>query len=261
MMNKDRMEKVRSGLASKGYEDLLRLLDKGSLDHNILMREYKLGHIQEGQYIALSDKLHKQDDIIKEGLADTSRKLATEAEHAGIDLVTGLPNRKNLLPRLDRLIEEMNHKNGGEKRSHIPCAIMVIALDMTGLKTINDQYGHDKGDELLLTFANHLKKETKEGQDIVFRASGNDDKPGSDEFFIILPIFREDTDHKKLFEDIKTRINTKLSFKANGSEYPITAAMGFTVLKRGESKTAKELIIEADEQERRDKRARKGEEE
>jgi diguanylate cyclase (GGDEF)-like protein len=56
--------------------------------------------------------------------------------------------------------------------------IVVMLLDLDGFKAINDNFGHDAGDEVLVEIADRFKKNLR-GDDVVARLGG-------DEFFIIL---------------------------------------------------------------------------
>ena len=67
---------------------------------------------------------------------------------AFIDALTGLPNRRLLNDRLNQII--LNNK----RWKSFSAAIFV---DLDKFKTINDTFGHDAGDELLLGVANRLK--------------------------------------------------------------------------------------------------------
>ena len=83
------------------------------------------------------------------------------------DELTGLYNRRFFQEEINRL----------EKSRLNPIAIIVADLD--GLKKVNDEYGHDKGDEYIINAANVLKEVSRDG-DILARLGG-------DEFSIILP--------------------------------------------------------------------------
>jgi len=83
---------------------------------------------------------------------------------ARTDFLTGLPNR--------RAVEEYAVKQlGGAIRHAYP--LWVILADLNKFKTVNDQYGHLAGDEVLKRFAAILKKNTRTS-DICGRLGGDE---------------------------------------------------------------------------------------
>lgn len=101
----------------------------------------------------------------------TERALAEEKiwHHAHHDLLTGLPNRRLLL---DRLEQEIKHT----KRTNLPACVLFMDLD--GFKEVNDSLGHEAGDRLLSAVASRLTDCVRE-EDTVARIGG-------DEFTVIL---------------------------------------------------------------------------
>lgn len=101
----------------------------------------------------------------------TERDLAEEKvwHNAHHDLLTGLPNRRLFL---DRLEQEIKHA----KRSNLPLAVLFMDLD--GFKEINDVLGHEAGDQLLADVAERLTGYVRE-DDTVARLGG-------DEFTVLL---------------------------------------------------------------------------
>lgn len=85
------------------------------------------------------------------------------------DDLTGLPNRLNLLERLDHTIHLV-------KRNGKRAAVMLIDLDR--FKTINDSLGHHVGDRVLIEVASRLRLALRES-DIVARLAG-------DEFVVVI---------------------------------------------------------------------------
>jgi len=83
------------------------------------------------------------------------------------DSLTDLYNRTFIEEEMKRLNTERQHP------------ISFIYADINGLKLVNDTYGHDKGDELLIKAAEILRDNTR-AEDIVARWAG-------DEFVILLP--------------------------------------------------------------------------
>lgn len=85
------------------------------------------------------------------------------------DALTGLPNRFSLYERMDQLI-------AFARRFETSVAVMLIDLD--GFKAINDTFGHNSGDQLLVQVAKRLQQFVRES-DIVARLGG-------DEFVVVL---------------------------------------------------------------------------
>ena len=156
------------------------------------------------------------------------------------------------MPKLEDLVKELNsfeHKDAEKTLSKV----MVIAMDMNRLKFFNDTYGHAGGNKALIAFANRLRTIFKD-VDFIFRPKG------ADEFTVLLQILKEDTDAKKIFERIKEAINTDLSINLNGRDFSIAAAMGYTVVEKGESRNVTEILHEADLEMYKDKEKMKREE-
>lgn len=109
--------------------------------------------------------LELQSEVAKR--ADLEKKLSQMALY---DSLTSLPNR--------RLLENEGRKVISKaKRNNEKAALLFIDLD--GFKPINDQYGHDAGDIVLVTTALRIENSLRE-IDTVGRLGG-------DEFVVILP--------------------------------------------------------------------------
>ena len=100
-------------------------------------------------------------------LAESNAKLAElQTRYAYYDQMTGLQNRRAYAEKNDQLDQGM------------PAGCCVIIADINGLKEMNDQYGHDAGDELIIGTAECLRQSF--GQiDTIYRIGG-------DEFCVIL---------------------------------------------------------------------------
>lgn len=84
------------------------------------------------------------------------------------DPLTGLPNRRLFEDRLEFALT-------GARRNRSSVAVMLIDLD--GFKSINDQFGHDAGDEMLRAVSQRLRD--------TIRASDTVARTGGDEFVVI----------------------------------------------------------------------------
>lgn len=99
-------------------------------------------------------------------LSQVLGNLRHEARH---DLLTGLMNRRGL----DQALHELS-----SSRRFAGC-VSLVAIDLDGLKFVNDHGGHLAGDQMLLSFANDLQTAAR-GVDLTARIGG-------DEFIAILP--------------------------------------------------------------------------
>lgn len=144
-----------------------------------------------------------------------------------MDSLTGLPNRRLLDSRLSYVYSEA-------KRDHKRFGIMV--LDVDHFKDINDQYGHDVGDEVIKAVAARLKSNIRE-MDTVGRLGG-------DEFVIVLK--------DQLSEQGLVIVATKLLdvFKVpmliNDHEIGVRLSIGLTLYEPASDVTLKQLLKQAD---------------
>ncbi|OHE25347.1 MAG: hypothetical protein A2Z84_07110, partial [Tenericutes bacterium GWA2_35_7] len=114
------------------------------------------------------------------------------------DYLTGLPNRKYFEEKMLEFDQEQ----------YFPLTVAMIDLD--GLKLINDAYGHDLGDEVLIKISSVLKSYLGD-DDFVARIGG-------DEFVMIFP-----NTQAKEFEVIRNAIsNDSLSFMHNDFKFSIS---------------------------------------
>ena len=93
-----------------------------------------------------------------------------QLEHiAHYDILTNLPNRALLYDRLKQGLVQ------SQRRGKL---LAVAFLDLDGFKPVNDTYGHDFGDELLITIADRLNGALREGDTLA--------RIGGDEFVAVL---------------------------------------------------------------------------
>jgi len=136
------------------------------------------------------------------------------------DYLTGLPNRKYFEEKLIELDIE----------KYYPLTVAMIDLD--GLKLINDAYGHDLGDKVLIKVSNILKNHIH-NNDFVARIGG-------DEFVMIYPNTNE-----KEFEMIRNSIfNDSQSFEF--SDFKFSISVGYDV-KIDESMNMKDVLKNAED--------------
>ncbi|MBU2552352.1 MAG: GGDEF domain-containing protein [Proteobacteria bacterium] len=146
-------------------------------------------------------------------------------DQAVTDAMTGLYNRRYFRERLGIELERV-------KRTEKPCSLVMADLDH--FKPVNDQYGHQVGDDLLRAAA-QLLKDNLRAVDVPVRYGG-------DEFAIILP----ETGSQQALE-LTERILTRLSGDPLMARYGVTASLGLATHQYHYQESAVSLIERADQ--------------
>ncbi|MGF1723715.1 sensor domain-containing diguanylate cyclase [Photobacterium nomapromontoriensis] len=145
---------------------------------------------------------------------------------ANTDFLTNLPNRRYFIDQIERGISLAN-------RHDKPLTIMSIDIDH--FKQINDQYGHDVGDQMLVQFGRILDKN--------IRREDTAGRLGGDEFAIILPhttlaVGRE------IAERVRQAVHNKI-FNLSNNQINITLSIGIAALKPSDT-GYKDLFLRVD---------------
>jgi len=145
---------------------------------------------------------------------------------ANLDALTNLPNRQNLMSRLDIALKI------GQKEGH---DIALMFLDMDGFKAINDTFGHDLGDKYLAEISRSIACLVP--KHAVFG------RLGGDEFLIIL---EQENDMQRLNE-LATRIIQLVEGSDNIQGLRLSASMSIGIAFASESGFVRsQLITNAD---------------
>jgi len=120
------------------------------------------------------------------------------------DSLSGLYNR--------RYFEEEMHRMDQRRQG----SVGIIVLDVDGLKLVNDMFGHDSGDQLLLNVSNLLISCFRE-EDVVARIGG-------DEYSILL----NDVDHDNV-QAACERLQERILAERGGNHLPLSLSIGFAV--------------------------------
>jgi len=146
------------------------------------------------------------------------------------DSLTGVPNRRSMFKHISADMNRISRENA---------KVALALLDIDLFKNINDSYGHQKGDEVLIAIAQALDEE-KRDYDFLARFGG-------EEFLLWLP----NTDHEFagiVCQRIKDRVESLLL-----CDIPVTISIGVSCYKMGDLKHLQnraridELISEADQ--------------
>ncbi|RFP09999.1 MULTISPECIES: bifunctional diguanylate cyclase/phosphodiesterase [unclassified Duganella] len=163
----------------------------------------------------------------------TERKKSQDDIHrlAFFDVLTGLPNRRLLMDRIDKLL-------ASSERGATYSAVMFIDLDR--FKTINDARGHAIGDALLRNAAGRLSQLMRKADTVA--------RIGGDEFVVLLGHLAHELHSATLAASTvaeKIRAAIGQDFEIEGQTYNSTASIGVTMLPQG-GQSAQDLLREAD---------------
>lgn len=141
----------------------------------------------------------------------TDRKLAEErieflSHH---DALTRLPNRILTRDRFEQAVAKTQREQTG---------IGVLFVDLDNFKYVNDSFGHQAGNRLLVTSVGRLKQLIRETDTI--------SRQGGDEFVIILPDIKESAAVERVASQIL--VNLAWPFEIEGYSIGISASVGIS---------------------------------
>jgi diguanylate cyclase (GGDEF)-like protein len=144
------------------------------------------------------------------------RELAIAHRHltiyASTDSLTQVMNRAAFSTLVDAFLKEVR---SAEQRA----SGALLIIDADNFKAVNDRYGHDRGDEALITIAQSIKSMIR-APDIVGRLGG-------EEFGVFLPGANRDQ-AERVAERIRTSVND-VAFLPNGTAHPLSVSVGGAV--------------------------------
>lgn len=132
---------------------------------------------------------------------------------AHFDALTHLPNRLLLA---DRLQQAMSHSNRRKQ------TLAVVFLDLDGFKAVNDQYGHDVGDELLIALSQRMKGALRDGDTLA--------RLGGDEFVAVLVDLQQPEDAQPVLERLLQAAADPVT--VGDERIQVSASMGIAVYPR-----------------------------
>lgn len=146
---------------------------------------------------------------------------------ADTDPLTGLPNRRAGLARLEEAFAQARHTG-------TPLSIGFVDVDL--FKRINDLHGHEVGDRVLVAVADALVAATRRTDDVV--------RMGGEEFLVLLPGLAGPAAHVRL-ENIRQRIG-ELAPMLDVAGLQFTASIGLASL-AGSDESPAALLRRADD--------------
>lgn len=163
--------------------------------------------------------------------SDITRQKRNEEqlEHiAYFDALTGLPNRTNLTNSLGLQIAHS---------AQYDSKFALAFLDLDGFKEVNDTFGHDTGDLLLVDVAQRMRDTLGEGSTVA--------RFGGDEFVLLLPMVEKALEVEQKLERLLVALAEP--FRVSGVTLHISASIGVTFYPQGRMIEADQLIRQADQ--------------
>jgi diguanylate cyclase (GGDEF)-like protein/PAS domain S-box-containing protein len=216
---------VFPGVKEFGLLDLFQSVWKSGIPRNLPISHYKDTRIDSwrenyvyklpaGELVAIYDDVTEQ------------KKMEEEIRMLSItDALTGLFNRRGFIALAE---QQMKTANRIQKK------LVLFYIDLDGMKSVNDRWGHEEGDQLLVSSAKILKQTFRES-DIIARLGG-------DEFTVLAAEIAETT------EIALTRLGERLkSYNAlPNRRYAISLSIGIAVYDPSLPCSLDELMSRAD---------------
>lgn len=148
-----------------------------------------------------------------------NRSLKKLKKTALLDELTILYNRRAIRPYLDLFLSDY-------KESDRKFGLAIIDID--DFKKVNDTYGHNMGDKVLIEVAGVLKRSIDDNTYVA--------RWGGEEFLIIKQFDYQDNEvFFKKIENIRLEINKLKLIPAKGKSFHITVTAGCSIVNKGES--------------------------
>jgi diguanylate cyclase len=155
-------------------------------------------------------ELEETNSYLRRELVEVETKAATANHLAYHDALTGLPNRRLLLDRLNQAIAQASRQ-----KKHVA----LIFFDVDGFKLINDKLGHANGDKLLQSVAQRLCA--------CLRAADTACRYGGDEFIVLLPEVEGEQSAAAVEQKIRAQLATP--YLVDGELITVTLSIGTAV--------------------------------
>ena len=151
-----------------------------------------------------------------------------QLEHiAHFDVLTNLPNRVLLADRLNHAMAQCKRRNE---------SLAVVFMDLDGFKEINDNHGHNVGDELLVAVSQRMKKALREGDTLA--------RIGGDEFIAVMVDIAHSEETQPALERLLKAAFTPVDL--NCGVMQVSASIGVTLYPQDDS-DADQLMRHADQ--------------
>jgi diguanylate cyclase (GGDEF)-like protein len=115
---------------------------------------------------------------------------------------------------------------------------LVAFLDLDGFKAVNDQFGHDVGDQLLIIMSERMVGQVLRESDTLVRIGG-------DEFVVLLPDVGDCDSCVTVIQRLLSVASSPIDIK--GSRVQVSASIGVTFYPQEEDVDSEQLLRQADQ--------------
>lgn len=181
---------------------------------------------REGSYLSENEFLRMDNDRLQRRLAELTHAAVESNRLAHQDDLTGLPNRRQLIKRL-----QWGVANARQRQRQLA----LLFIDLDEFKGVNDRFGHAIGDQLLTIAASRITACVR-SDDIACRYGG-------DEFVALLPNISDVSVALRIAHHVEQRMGR--AYRIAGEVIRITASVGLAILPR-DGDSYEELLRHAD---------------
>lgn len=198
--------------------------------HHLLNRIERIARVSDGyqsiardREMSLSARFDKQlrqlekvariSDRYQTMMRDLNIALREASTH---DVLTGIANRRLLTERL---------REESERAKRYSRPLCVVMVDIDRFKVVNDEYGHEIGDNVLMEVVRVMEAEIRE-HDLVGRWGG-------EEFLVLMP--ETNADRATLVMERLREAVAKLRIRLNDESLSVTVSLGLAELRADEN--------------------------
>ena len=174
---------------------------------------------------------YDHETCILSGVTDITQMKKMEedlTQHASTDMLTGILNRRSGIALMHSTLSQLH----SEHKESIICFV-----DLNNLKTVNDRYGHQTGDDMIKDFCAVVKQHLST-EDIFFRYGGDE--------FIILFYQKELHEAQRIWDGIQHA--AEAYNRTSGKPYSLSASHGYYPYDPSRNVSLDEIIHLADQE-------------
>lgn len=212
--------------AKEGVDNLVMAFDQGIDD--FLAKPIDVREL--GARVQAAGRISHLHNTLYETTREMQAANEKLTELAQTDPLTKMGNRRYMQTHLEATLKESSTRGGGTC-----CAI----IDIDHFKKVNDEYGHDVGDEVLIGITKRLRRIVRP-TDVLARMGG-------EEFAIIMYYQNDSNFRHSIFARIQQCVGAR-PIKTSAGEINVTISMGVCCRFNGDPELNMEMLIKCADQ-------------